>query len=644
MKSLVIVLVLLLVAFSFRPAGAMMATGSWGRPGLRGNVPVPFVSGGPDDYGYTWIDNQDPGGPTFHWVDITGVGTQVTGLGDDNSVGPFPIGFEFPYYWYTVDHFYIGSNGWISFSSGQNYAHPFSELPDPNPPNDLLACLAGDIDFTKGGTCYYYTTPGLDSLIVSYIDVPEFYNVPPSSHTFQIILSRADSAITFQYGEQNGDFSSGGSNAFSMGMENSTGTIGLSYFYNPRTSPPPDPPPFADSTVIRFVPPESTTLVVHDIGVINGVTEGGKGVFTLADSAMSIWSDVMNFGNQTEHHYGAAAVIKDEADSTVYSDSITVLNGTFLPSEIEHFQFVDPFLPPTEGLFTATLGGHLPPGVDLVPDNDDMEVEIHSLTYPGDLLYDDGGDDDALYWSGDSSGFGNEFDPPEYPTYIENAQVSFDVQAPGNVVVAIMGDDGPGGGPGSVLASRTIYVSSPGWRVIDFSGDAIAINEGKFFVGAIALVQATVGFTVDNNAPYSRRSWEYTGGWAPSRWMNQNDMMIRAGVSDTLITNVVDEGPDVVLPTAFSLSQNYPNPFNPRTTIEFTVPGESGLKRQVSLEVYDMRGRRVRTLVDGELDPGSHRVNWDGRDNRGMAVSSGVYLYTLKTKEGVRTRKMALLK
>ena len=77
--------------------------------------------GGPDTYGYTWIDSNEPGGPTYGWVDIANPssGIQIFGLGDDNVVGPFQIANnqEFHFYWYDVDRFWIGSNGYIAFKS-----------------------------------------------------------------------------------------------------------------------------------------------------------------------------------------------------------------------------------------------------------------------------------------------------------------------------------------------------------------------------------------------------------------------------------------------------------------------------------------------------------------------------------------------
>ena len=100
--------------------------------GVKSDPPLVTGTGGPDDYGYTWIDSDSAGGPNYQWVDITtkaGAVEITSMMGDDNVVGPLDVGFDFNYYWYTVDHCYIGSNGYISFADNDNYSHPFSMLP-----------------------------------------------------------------------------------------------------------------------------------------------------------------------------------------------------------------------------------------------------------------------------------------------------------------------------------------------------------------------------------------------------------------------------------------------------------------------------------------------------------------------------------
>jgi hypothetical protein len=93
-------------------------------------------------------------------------------------------------------------------------------------------------------------------------------------------------------------------------------------------------------------------------------------------------------------------------------------------------------------------------------------------------------------------------------------------------------------------------------------------------------------------------------------------------------------------PKALTLYQNYPNPFNPSTSIRCFIPVES----VVTLEIFDVSGQRVTTLVDREKRKGYILVNWDGKDMKGNAVSSGVYLYKLSVPKGTLSKKMVLLR
>lgn len=103
--------------------------------------------------------------------------------------------------------------------------------------------------------------------------------------------------------------------------------------------------------------------------------------------------------------------------------------------------------------------------------------------------------------------------------------------------------------------------------------------------------------------------------------------------------NVVGIAEDM-LPAAFTLESNYPNPFNPSTTIRYALPEAA----RVRLSIYDLSGRLVRTLVSAEENPGYKQVVWNGRNQAGDALSSGVYLYRLEAGEFVQTRKMLFLK
>ena len=123
---------------------------------------------------------------------------------------------------------------------------------------------------------------------------------------------------------------------------------------------------------------------------------------------------------------------------------------------------------------------------------------------------------------------------------------------------------------------------------------------------------------------------DFVNGWG---WAIDN-LMIQPGATDTEA--------EADLPTTFALEQNYPNPFNPTTTIQYRL-GETAA---VTLTIFDVSGRRVRTLLSGQVQgAGGHRVLWDGRSDGGVSVASGTYLYRLEAGDRfVQTRRMVLVK
>ena len=103
-------------------------------------------------------------------------------------------------------------------------------------------------------------------------------------------------------------------------------------------------------------------------------------------------------------------------------------------------------------------------------------------------------------------------------------------------------------------------------------------------------------------------------------------------------TDVDDSGND--LPFKFELANNYPNPFNPTTTISYSIPKAD----RVTLQIFNVLGQRVRTLVNIEQAAGRYQVQWNGKDEMGNAVGSGVYFYQLNTSRQVTVKKMVLIK
>jgi len=102
----------------------------------------------------------------------------------------------------------------------------------------------------------------------------------------------------------------------------------------------------------------------------------------------------------------------------------------------------------------------------------------------------------------------------------------------------------------------------------------------------------------------------------------------------------VEEEGEIITFEDFQLFQNHPNPFNNETIIKYTLSKSS----HVSLVIYNILGQKVRTLVNEHQRPGVKTVSWDGKDEKGKGLSSGIYLYKLKSREIIQTKRMLLLK
>ncbi|RKZ08847.1 hypothetical protein DRQ05_00760 [bacterium] len=147
-----------------------------------------------------------------------------------------------------------------------------------------------------------------------------------------------------------------------------------------------------------------------------------------------------------------------------------------------------------------------------------------------------------------------------------------------------------------------------------------------------------------NGAGYTARTMWFGFSFMTIRDIENSSPPIRFKI----LKEVVDwfentTNPDITgdeTPAVYSLAQNVPNPFNPSTTIRFNMKA----KGHVSLKVYNVAGRLVKTLADGVFNAGSHSVDWDGTNNSGARVASGIYFYKMETRGFKRTKKMVLLR
>ena len=225
-------------------------------------------------------------------------------------------------------------------------------------------------------------------------------------------------------------------------------------------------------------------------------------------------------------------------------------------------------------------------------------------------------------------------DAPGWPvvysttTYTESSPIVADVTGDGSPDI-LLGDEGTlingwssTGAPldGFPLVMKDSVRGTPAIADLDLDGDVEIIAVG-----------------------YDRSVyvWDMAGAYneASAPWPMFHANLHRNGVHGFVVPTGVGDSPQVV---GLQLEQNYPNPFNPTTSIVFEIP--AGPAQKVALVVYDVTGARVRTLQEGAAQPGRHVVAWDGRNESGAAVGSGVYFYRLATAERALTRKMVLLK
>ncbi|MCD4828035.1 MAG: hypothetical protein K8R90_01215 [Candidatus Cloacimonetes bacterium] len=190
------------------------------------------TSGGPDAAGYSWISSNNASGPAYDWVDpVTRV--EMALPGDDATVGPFPLGFDFDFYGNIYNEFYFCSNGFIVFGTAHQSLSN-QNLPNTSTPNNLIAWFWDDLDpydNPDNDTHIYYETVlvgGENACVVTMENYHEYSGGGSGKLTAQVIMFE-NGDIKLQYQSFDGGIDMNGA---TVGLENIDGTIGLTYEYN----------------------------------------------------------------------------------------------------------------------------------------------------------------------------------------------------------------------------------------------------------------------------------------------------------------------------------------------------------------------------------------------------------------------------
>lgn len=572
------------------------------------------TSGGPDAFGYTWRDSNDPNGPSYNWLNIQDVGVQVTGLTDDNASSVISMGMDFHYYWYDVDQIVIGSNGWLSFDNVSNIAHCFPTIPTVGGASDnYLAPFMTDLIMNAAGTnasVYYWLDTSNDRFVVSYLNVPWWQQSAPGyigSNSFQIILSAVDSSITFQY--QNVDQASLLDNAgcvsdFIIGIENITGNIGLGLTQFTEIVP-------SDNYAIKFSAPEVALINIPDIAPLWNQNEENKGVFVRSGTDIDLSASIKNVGNtNVATNISVSSELVSLALVSAYSSNFNV-SGLTSGAEAAVVYSQPANLNPGQYYFNVSTSNNS----DINPGNNTRTTEINAINVgqPNVLMsYATQNSPDAnVGWTG-GGGMAVYMEPPGYPTDLNSVEVflTSGINGASEFTIQIHAPDGANGLPGTILASKTVLANTyapDSWVSVQLNSP-VTINSGGIYIAFIHGADG-VFLGTETSGPISRQSYEFVGGsWATYRENSNVDLLINGRFTF---------GTGVGVEDAASVSKvlMYPNPTKGEIIVD-------GISAKTTVSVFSQAGQLV-----GTWNSGSDRIAVDLRN-----VGPGIY--HLKVNDG----------
>jgi hypothetical protein len=593
------------------------------------------TNGGPDQFGYIWRNSLDANGPAYTWVEIDGLpGTmEVTGLLDDNTVGPFALPAPFHYYWYDVNNFKVGSNGYITFSSNTNIAsgtNGFPAIPTPGSTNnDFIAAFMTDLVFDgTPGRCYYYATPNNDSLIITYDSVP-FWS-PPSTfvgtNTFQIILDYSDSSIVVNYQEQI-DVSSGTVGAISTGIENNSGNIGLQHLY--------DVYPVA-GTSVKYYYPQTITLAINDASTsYNDNSTNGAIFLSKSGTPYTLVTEVQNTGNQILNPFNVQSQIRNAANNALVVSNLQPTD-TLTPGQTQIMTMPNVFQDTVAGTFIFRTDTQLPG--DATPSNNrkDVEVVVLDTTQTSiEMAYENAtSSTGTISWTGGDGGAAVYMKPPFTP-YVLTAVKAFVAADANNFGYHMMvyDDDGGNGDPGTLLDS--VFVAGGSFTLNTYTTTLLTApitkTSGGFYVLWYMGGDGTALGTV-TTAPISNRTYEILGSplassFAAYRERETEDVMLRAVISKVVGINENEKN---------SLFSNlYPNPVSSDyINIDFDVTGLN--VSDLTVEIYDVAGRVI-SAQSFSAAKGTLAIN-------SKELKSGMYLCRILAGNSTVTRNFSVVK
>jgi len=708
------------------------------------------TEGGPDEFGYRFVDSNDPFGPVYDWIDISETGESTimynvpTWSGDDNFSEPIPLGFSFPFYGEQYSSAYVDTNGeillaentwynpypdpgWDSDGNIFNYMYPipgYTQMPA------LIAVYWDDLHADEGISDVYFETFGAapDRYTIFQWDNVRFHagSGGDSLLKFQVILHE-NGEIKMQYhtvatGQTGASIPHDNGLSATIAIQNEAANAGLVYlreivqgtsyigiepegnilhdelailFYSGEdTQPPiishkPVGNTFAQSIELKAsmidmsVPLDAK--VIYDIGSgwqeqTADTNDGSQYYFNLSDLPLG---SMVRYYFSAEDTEGNMAVLPEDAPAEYYSFRILPsadANILIAYSGNQDWNRVE--LP----VYLSALD-ELEINYDIY-DWEEYPQYSFPEQYKGILAYANTGTvSDKMYYFAqeliDYLELGTEEEPKNLWFSSDGLASSQHAHPNSSVIRRLMsgyfrtsyvatgfgGGTNGLGGPNNINYEHGTILALPGTQVgtagveypvyanspdcifpSDAAGDPyydevpypeIGANyvyafEGGPFDGQAYLYHGVAATTVDT--PSYRTMYfsfdfsQLTSAIDRLEWMD--DLFgwwnIYAVSSDDQTAPVVQSG----------LQSIYPNPFNPTTNIRYHL----NEPEDVSLSIYNLRGQKVVDLVSESKAAGSHSIVWDGRDNSGRSVASGIYYLRLNTKTVNQTKKLTMIK
>jgi len=708
------------------------------------------TQGGPDAFGYSFIDSNAPGGPVYDWIEISETGTSSimygvpTFEGDDNFSEPVPLGFSFPFYGYNYTSAYVDINGelllaennwydeypglsWDNDGNMFNYMYPipgYTQMPG------LIAVYWDDLLAVEGTSDIYFQSFGTAPDRYAVIQWNNLRFLAGTGGTpalkFQVILHE-NGEIVMQYHTVNTGHTPGtvpheSGRSATVAVQNATADIGLTYLReivqnNTYIGVEPAGNLLHDGLAIRFFNDADTQAPVLLHTAPGNTFENS---FTLKASIVDfseIQSAVLHF------NYGAGwlTAVPSAIEGNLYSFAISDLplgstfnyyfsasdvlaNSSTLPATAPNEYYSFKILPTLGAQALIVYSGNqdyqrteLPVYEDLLQS---LEISYDIFNWEEYPTYTFPTGYQALFVYATTGGSGDKslqlssalIDYMESGTIVDPKNVFFASDGWAADSHALPNDNikrkfnaaylrmhyvasGFGGGTnglagpdvytyqngtllcrpqspiGTINTEYSVYANSPDCifyydEVLDTYADLVQYPE----IGAFAAFTFQDGpvngnaYLLNGVAAVALELPIYRSYYFSFDFSQLSDPAQRFELMSDLVDwfelSPVSNADDQITPVSSGINRIYPNPFNPRSTIELSMKQAGAL----SVDIYNLKGQRVRSLASGNYPAGMHSLSWDGTDDAGRGVASGIYYVRMSADRRSFSRRIVLIK